>query len=107
MVKTGSENTVRKIELAGLGHNADVGGPLLDDSSELVNNIRVRLSVCVGNCRLTVRELLALREKSVLSLDKESMEPVDVMLDGKLVARGQLVAVDDNFGVRISEIVAA
>lgn len=104
---TNTENTVRRIELTELERDAVSGGTLFDENNELIRNIKVRLSVCVGKCELTVKELLALKEESVLSLDKESNEPVDIMLDGKLVARGQLVAVEDNFGVRISEIVTA
>jgi len=62
------------------------------------------LEVIVGECSMSVAELFDLRESSVVKLDREAQAPVDVLLDGKRVARGTLVAVDDNFGVRITEI---
>jgi flagellar motor switch protein FliN/FliY len=61
----------------------------------------------VGSCELTVRELFELQANSVVPLDKATKEPVDVLLDNKVIARGHLVAVDDSFGVRITEIVAS
>jgi flagellar motor switch protein FliN/FliY len=74
---------------------------------DLIRNVKVRLSVSVGSCELTVRELFELQANSVVPLDKATKEPVDVLLDNKVIARGHLVAVDDSFGVRITEIVAS
>jgi flagellar motor switch protein FliN/FliY len=96
--------TVRKIELAEL-EESNVSGPsLLGENLDLIRNVKLRLAVSVGACELSVGELFALKENAVLSLDKNTREPVEVLLDGKVIARGTLVAVDDNFGVRISEI---
>ena len=101
-----NERHVRGVELAELPPGSTRGKTLLDENNELLNNVKVRLSVSVGTCELTVKDLLALKEDVVLSLSKDTHEPVDVILDGKLIARGHLVAVDDSFGVRISEIIA-
>jgi flagellar motor switch protein FliN len=98
------ENAVRGIELTELEADADKGRTLLDENHELIRAIKVRVSVSVGKCELTVKDLLALKEDAVLTLDKDTRAPVDILLDGKLIARGHLVAVDDNFGVRVSEI---
>ena len=102
-----AENTVPRIELTRLEANGSKGRTLFDENHELIQNIKVRVAVSIGKCELTVKELLGLKEDAVLTLDKETREPVDILLDGKLVARGHLVAVGDNFGVRISEIAAA
>jgi len=100
-------NTVQSIELGELEQGATNGRTLIDENNELIGNVKVRLSVCVGACELTIRDIHDLKEATVLTLDKDTREPVDVTLDGQLVARGHLVAVDDSFGVRISEIVPA
>lgn len=66
--------------------------------------VKARLQVCVGEAILTVGELLAARQQQVLRLDRMLDEPVDLMVEGKVVARGQLVAVDGHFAVRLSEL---
>jgi flagellar motor switch protein FliN/FliY len=77
---------------------------LLDDGLHLVRDVQVRLTASVGALRLSVGELLALKEAAVLPLDKATSDPVDLYLDGKLVARGELMAAGDQFAVRITEI---
>jgi len=66
--------------------------------------VRARLEVSVGQIELTIGELLAAKENQVLVLQRSVDEPVDLLLEGKVVARGQLVAVDGRFGVRITEL---
>jgi flagellar motor switch protein FliN len=102
-----AERVIRSVELAELTPGSAKGRTLFDEHNELLKNVKTKISVSVGTCEITVRDLLELKEEAVLSLDKETREPVDVMLDGKLVARGHLVAVDDNFGVRITQIIPA
>ena len=69
-----------------------------------LHGIRTRLSVVLGSIELTVGELLGAKEQQVLRLDRSIEHPVDVMLEGQVVARGMLVAVGENFGVRITEL---
>ncbi len=95
---------VRKIKLAELEDPNAPGQVLFGENLDLIRNVKVRLAVSVGNCELSVKDLFSLKQNSVLSLDKNTRDLVEVLLDGKVVARGSLVAVDDNFGVRISEI---
>lgn len=83
------------------GAAAALGGNL-----HLLDSVPVRLTVAVGNVETTVAELLALKEASVLKIDRAADTPVDLLLNGNIVARGQLVAVDDNFGIRITEVAA-
>lgn len=70
-------------------------------------SVKARLTVCVGTTTLTVGELMAAKEQQVLRLDSKVAQPVDLLLEGKVVARGQLVAVDEHFGVRITELPVA
>ena len=69
-----------------------------------LHQVKARLQVSVGETTMTVGELLAAREHQVLVLDRKVDQPVDILLEGRVVARGQLVAVDDQFAVRITEL---
>lgn len=69
-----------------------------------LHQIKTRIQVCAGTAVISVGELLALRAHQVLTLEQGIEEPVDLLLDGQVIARGQLVAVDDCFGVRITEL---
>lgn len=69
-----------------------------------LHTVKVRLQVCVGEAEMTVGELLGARQSEVLVLRRTLEQPVDLVLEGKVVARGQLVAVDGSFAVRITEL---
>ena len=62
------------------------------------------VTVELGRSSLSVEEVLALGPGSVVELDKLAGEPVDVLVNGRLIARGEVVVVDENFGVRVTEI---
>jgi flagellar motor switch protein FliN/FliY len=79
------------------------GAAVLADVSPLLA-VKVQLQVRVGTVSMTLGELMAARENAVLSLDRAVDQPVDLVLEGRTVARGQLVAVDDCFAVRITEL---
>ena len=71
----------------------------------LLADVEVQLSVQLGRVRLPMRELLALDAGSVVELDRSAESPVDVLVNGTMVARGEVVVVDGEFGVRITSIV--
>lgn len=71
----------------------------------MISSIETEVSVVLGRARLPIRELLALGPGAILELDRKPNEPVEVLVNGTLVARGEVVVVDEDFGVRISEIV--
>ena len=96
---------IHTLALPGLAPGVSDSAPLLETaSSNPLHQIRTRLQVCIGDIHLTVGELMAAREHQVLVLDRQLAQPVDVMLEGRVVARGELVAVDDQFAVRITEL---
>ncbi len=66
--------------------------------------VKATLQVCVGEAAVTVGELMSAKEHQVLKLDRTLENPVDLLLNGQVVARGQLVAVDGHFAVRITEL---
>ncbi len=92
------------VELAELTPPAPSGAALLGGNLRLLDGVQVSLNVVVGEAHTTVGELMTLKEASLLKIDRKADYPVDVVLNGSVVARGQLVVVDDNFGVRITEI---
>ena len=85
-----------------LGPGAPPGAPA---DLEMIADITMSVTVELGRVKLPVRDLLALREGSLLELDRVAGAPVDVLVNGSLVARGDVVVVDDELGVRITEIV--
>jgi flagellar motor switch protein FliN/FliY len=100
-----SIKAVHEIRLTELGQSGE-GRRVLEANLDLIRDVKVRLSVSVGRCELTVKELFDLRESSVLALDSGTRDTVDVLLDGKVVARGTLVAAGDSFGVQVTEVLA-
>jgi flagellar motor switch protein FliN/FliY len=76
------------------------GGSKID----LIADIPVRVTVELGKTRKNISEILAMTTGSVIELDKMAGEAVDVLVNGKLVAKGEVVVIDENFGVRITEV---
>lgn len=74
---------------------------------DLVMDIDLNVVVEIGRIKKLVKEIVALRQGSIVELDKQASEPVDIVVNGKLIARGDVVVIDDNFGVRITEIVGS
>ena len=70
----------------------------------LLQDVDVRLSVEVGATNMKLRELLALGESSVIELDRFANELLDVLVNGTLIGRGEVVTVGDRFGIRITEL---
>jgi flagellar motor switch protein FliN/FliY len=71
----------------------------------LLRDVAMEVSVELGRTRMTVRELLALAPGTIVQLDRAAGSPVDLLVNGTLLARGEVVVVDEEFAVRISEIV--
>lgn len=71
----------------------------------LLRDVEMGVSVELGRTRMTVRDLLALAPGAIVELDKAAGAPVDVLVNGTLMARGEVVVIDEEFAVRISEIV--
>jgi flagellar motor switch protein FliN len=75
-------------------------------SLDLIMDVSMRVTVELGRSTLTVEEVLSLGPGSVVELNKLAGEPVDVLVNEQLIARGEVVVVDENFGVRVTEIVS-
>jgi flagellar motor switch protein FliN/FliY len=74
-------------------------------SLELLLDVPLEMSVELGRVKMLVREVLDLTSGSILEIEKSAGEPVDVLVNGRILARGEVVVIEDNFGVRITEII--
>lgn len=71
-----------------------------------VLDIPINLSLELGHTRMSIRELLRLTQGSVVKLDRPGGDPLDILVNGCLVARGEVVVINERFGVRITDIVS-
>jgi flagellar motor switch protein FliN/FliY len=74
---------------------------------EFLLDIPMSVAVYVGSTKMAIRDLLQLAQGSVIELDKLAGEPMDVMVNNKLVARGEVVVVNEKFGIRLTDVVSA
>ncbi len=91
-------------QFADLPQNAAAGNGQLN--LDLIMDVRLTLTLEVGRTRISVRNLLALTQGSVIELDKLAGEPLDVYVNGTLVAHGEVVVVNDKFGIRMLDVVS-
>ena len=72
---------------------------------KVLESIEVEMSIEVGRTEITIRDLLRLNEGSVVELDRLAGEPLDILVNGTMIARGEVVMVGERFGVRFTDIV--
>jgi flagellar motor switch protein FliN/FliY len=74
---------------------------------ELLLDVKVKLTVELGSCQLAMRDVLQLNVGSVVKLDKTAQAPVDIYVNQKRIARGEVVVVDESYGIKITELFGA
>ena len=84
---------------AGLGQGTDL-------NLDVILDVPVSLSLEVGRARIPIRNLLQLNQGSVVELERGAGEPLDVYVNGTLIAQGEVVVVNDRFGVRLTDVVS-
>ena len=99
-----TQTTLHSIDLAEVPAANAQGAPLIDKNFGLVGHVPVSLSVLVGSVSLTIEQLFALKKGAVIAMNEALDAPITLQLNGKAVASGELVAVDDNFGIRITAL---
>lgn len=99
-----SDMTVNTVELEEIVSGKTTDLLFRSEKLDLVADVRVELVVELGKTSLSVQELFELKKNSVLKLDATTDAELTVKLNGKIVAKGTLVAVDDNFGIQITEV---
>lgn len=88
----------------GTGPSTPAGQP---DAGNPLHQIKTRVSVCVGSVVLSVGDLLKAQKDQVIRLDNLVEDPVDLLIEGQVIARGMLVAMGDHFAVRITDVPVA
>ena len=94
---------VQATKLDALAPSTPSGEPIGLDT---LLTVPVRVTVQIGRTELSLAELMKLAPGSLVTLDREAHEPVDVLVNGKIVARGEVVTIDEKYGVRITSVQA-
>ena len=92
--------------------DATLDSPLLTDASgkidqEVLQNISVTMSIEVGRAQIKIRDLMRLTQGSVVELDRIAGEPLDLLVNNTVVAQGEIVLVNDRYGVRLTRVAPA
>lgn len=90
-------------ELQGQGSTQREGGNL---NLDMILDVSVTVSIEVGRARMSINDLLKLSQGAIIELDRMAGEPLDVLVNGTLVARGEIVVVRDKFGIMLTEVVS-
>ncbi len=85
--------------------NSAFNSPLLKNNMDLLMDVLLDVSIELGKTKIRMKEVLDFAQGTVISLEKQAGSPVEVVVNGQVIARGDVVVIDDNFGVRITEIV--
>ena len=96
------------VEVAELDEFTDSGGINSDEQKKLdtILDIPVTISMEVGRSLISIRNLLQLNQGSVVELDRVAGEPLDVLVNGTLIAHGEVVVVNDKFGIRLTDVIS-
>ncbi|MBC6436507.1 flagellar motor switch protein FliN [Nostoc sp. HG1] len=94
-------------EAPNFGGAASSSSVMNEGNFDLLAGVSLRISVEVGSASLTLAELLRLAEGSVVELDRQATDLLDIFANGTLIARGEVVAVEGKYGIRIVDVVAA
>ncbi|HXZ58787.1 MAG TPA: flagellar motor switch protein FliN [Steroidobacteraceae bacterium] len=95
------------VEAAEFEQMQDEGQPVSGDVNlDVILDVPVTLSMEVGRTRVPIRNLLQLNQGSVVELDRAAGEPLDVFVNGTLIAHGEVVVVNERFGIRLTDVVS-
>jgi flagellar motor switch protein FliN/FliY len=95
-------------EKAKFGQLRNEGTANVDEVNlDVILDIPVTLSVEIGRTRQTIRNLLQLNQGSVVELDRLAGEPMDVLVNGTMIAHGEIVVVNEKFGIRLTDVISA
>lgn len=86
---------------------ADEGANMAESSMDVILDIPVNISMQVGSTKISIRNLLKLNQGSVVELDRLAGEPLDVLVNGTLIAHGEVVVVNEKYGIRLTDVISA
>lgn len=105
---TGDEAEGTQVERAQFNPLHPEGGASVssDSNLDIILDVPVSLSMEIGRTTISIRNLLQLNQGSVVELDRLAGEPLDVLVNGTLVAHGEVVVVNEKFGIRLTDVVS-
>jgi flagellar motor switch protein FliN len=98
-----SKNGEHRMEFDNLNESTGEGA---DVSLDMILDVPVTLAMEVGRTRISIRNLLQLNQGSVVELDRAAGEPLDVFVNGTLVAHGEVVVINEKFGIRLTDVIS-
>ena len=107
VAKAGADLAAAAVQPVSFGQLGPGRKPSDNKNLDLLLDVEIPISVEVGRAQMSLEDVLKLVPGSVIALDKKAEDPVDLRVNGKLVARGEVVLVDDAYGLRITQIVDA
>lgn len=106
-VKTEAEVTeAPRADFQNLQNDSQSPG-IMEENIEMILDIPVTVSAEIGRCKINIRNLLKLNQGSVVELDRLAGEPMDVIVNGTLIAHGEVVVVNEKFGIRLTDVISA
>lgn len=102
----GNDDALSKPALESLDEE-DVGKTIEDSNLDVILDIPVNISMEVGARKISIRNLLKLNQGSIVELDRLAGEPLDVLVNGTLIAHAEVVVVNEKYGIRLTDIISA
>ena len=90
----------------GVATRPTAGAAAIRGGLDMLHDVEMEVSAELGRTRMSVRELLSLSPGAIVELDRAAGSPADLLVNGRLIAKGEVVVIDENFGIRITEIVS-
>lgn len=101
---TVTEKSVKSFHLSDLSSNGNQESTSLQNL-DIVMDLPMEVNVQIGKAKKKIKEIVEFSQGSIIELDKQAGDPVDIIVNNELIARGDVIVIDDIFGVRITEIV--
>lgn len=99
--------SVKNVQFPEFAQQQQAGGQngMVSENMDLIMNVPLNVSIEIGTTKRKIKDIMGFTQGTVIELDKQAGAPVDIIVNGQLIAHGDVVVIDDNFGVRITEIV--
>jgi flagellar motor switch protein FliN/FliY len=106
--KSGSNDGLQYARMEPEDLHGEGTGPTVEDVNlDTIMDIPVNISMTVGKTKISIRNLLKLNQGSVVELDRLAGEPLDVLVNGTLIAHGEVVVVNEKYGIRLTDVISA
>ncbi len=99
--------SIRAAEYPNFAHPARSTMPSSNSNMNLLMGVQLEISVVIGRAKQKIKDIMDLGQGTVLELDKQTGSPAEIMVNGQLLAYGDVIVVGDNFGIRVTEIVGS